>query len=192
MILFQSSSSPKAGCNWWPTRPAGWAAPVSILIQPEGRMQQHNRPSEGSARRAGFNPHPARRPDATANGHMGMNVFSVFQSSSSPKAGCNGGRLATASKGISFNPHPARRPDATPGYVFSTQSSRTSPVASEIGQLACNCSACFPHVLSMNANLLLTGAIAIGSRHASSGSVKSITLPCPYSSTRWSLSPGIL
>ena len=183
---------------------------VSILIQPEGRMQRPSSCPWPSAAPTCFNPHPARRPDATTQGlgevaiRFGVSILiqpegrmqlsdqvdalidqDLFQSSSSPKAGCNSvGRSHRAGGPPCFNPHPARRPDATPGYVFSTQSSRTSPVASEIGQMACNCSVCFPHVLSMNANLLLTGAIAIGSRHASSGSVKSITLPCPYSSTR--------
>ena len=86
---------------------------VSILIRPEGRMQQvltarYAMPTwfqSSSGQKAGcnltnricrpqshqrFNPHPARRPDAT---------------------GKQGALVDHASK--SFNPHPARRPDAT-------------------------------------------------------------------------------
>ena len=67
---------------------AGWYE-VSILIRPEGRMQRYL-PELG--RRSCFNPHPARRPDAT-----------------SARSAINATTLS-----FSFNPHPARRPDATP------------------------------------------------------------------------------
>ena len=89
-LLFQSSSSQKAGCNLG--QGGGWVLdlrPVSILIQPEGRMQRARRAVPAPCR-PGFNPHPARRPDATAGGSVPRGC----------KAGC-------------FNPHPARRPDAT-------------------------------------------------------------------------------
>ena len=86
-FVFQSSSSPKTGCKrrWPPVRSCG--RPVSILIQPEDRMQA---PMATGALMwtSGFNPHPARRPDA-----------------SSRTAGLLGGLAC-------FNPHPARRPDA--------------------------------------------------------------------------------
>ena len=65
MAMFQSSSGQKAGCNLWfastPTLDPG----VSILIQPEGRMQQTYSLVISSS--ACFNPHPARRPDATVH-----------------------------------------------------------------------------------------------------------------------------
>ena len=64
------------GCHW-----------VSILIRPEGRMQRLG--SGPISPHKSFNPHPARRPDATGS--------------------CD--RLTGGSHG--FNPHPARRPDAT-------------------------------------------------------------------------------
>ena len=66
----------------------GKLIPVSILIRPEGRMQPVGpmRTQETQS----FNPHPARRPDATRS--------SVKRSELSL---------------ICFNPHPARRPDAT-------------------------------------------------------------------------------
>ena len=86
-MLFQSSSGQKAGCNAGPEavvrdqghvsiriRPSGRMQPqlllygvgivqVSILIRPEGRMQHLTigETEDGSC----FNPHPARRPDAT-------------------------------------------------------------------------------------------------------------------------------
>ena len=60
---------------------------VSILIRPEGRMQRLImriiRP-----RGKCFNPHPARRPDATPNQLKKILDFG-FQSSSGQKAGCN-------------------------------------------------------------------------------------------------------
>ena len=55
-----------------------------------------------------------------------------------------------------------------------------------------NFNACFQHILSMNANLQLTGTIATGSRYASSGPVKSTTLPWPNSSTYFSRLSGNL
>ena len=62
---------------------------VSILIRPEGRMQ---RPLfvHSLVHRVGFNPHPARRPDATsATNQVDLRVYPLFQSSSGQKAGCN-------------------------------------------------------------------------------------------------------
>ena len=90
--VFQSSSGQKAGCNAWMLSPAKARIRVlvSILIRPEGRMQLACvARSTCCAVTDGFNPHPARRPDAT-------------------------GRLQPrATDDRRFNPHPARRPDAT-------------------------------------------------------------------------------
>ena len=63
-MMFQSSSSPKAGCN--------------------------GRPRSCTCSSQGFNPHPARRPDATDHYSAEKAPCALFQSSSSPKAGCNG------------------------------------------------------------------------------------------------------
>ena len=83
---FQSSSSQKAGCN--PDKPRiGVARDVSILIQPEGRMQPPV-PARAFADPR-FNPHPARRPDATTKHVQIRRQLIMFQSSSSQKAGCN-------------------------------------------------------------------------------------------------------
>ena len=92
--VFQSSSSPKAGCNG-----ASRGRVTTALLS--------------------FNPHPARRPDATS--HMALlreREAHEFQSSSSPKAGCNARRLRwpCTARSLGFNPHPARRPDATAAH----------------------------------------------------------------------------
>ena len=85
-LLFQSSSSPKAGCYLY-----------QFFI---------------GALRRGFNPHPARRLDAIkANPCLGVSV-TMFQSSSSPKAGCYKPDQPHVSSISGFNPHPARRLDA--------------------------------------------------------------------------------
>ena len=87
--------------------------PVSILTRPEGRMQPfQNGPPRPRAwcfnphparrpdatrpvmsrtgRYSGFNPHPARRPDATIAPELHVVPPAQFQSSPGPKAGCNG------------------------------------------------------------------------------------------------------
>ena len=72
--VFQSSSRPRAGCNSCCGSLARWLRSVSILIQPEGRMQ------------------PARR--------LAMrSAWAMFQSSSSPRAGCNR-RVAQRRRGM--------------------------------------------------------------------------------------------
>ena len=121
LTTFQSSSSPKTGCKPYRTcrainqvhklvsiliqpedrmqgslpgvyRALPWFA-VSILIQPEDRMQAELLSGTlcGGSFRC-FNPHPARRPDASCALHTSAD--DVLQN------------------GWSFNPHPARRPDA--------------------------------------------------------------------------------
>ena len=62
---------------------------VSILTRPEGRVrrQETRRPSAYSRR---FNPHPTRRPGATASMSGCGATPSMFQSSPDPKAGCDG------------------------------------------------------------------------------------------------------
>ena len=89
-LRFQSSSGQKAGCNTGLAKKCCHGDRVSILIRPEGRMQPQTAPQtrpetlpvsilirpEGrmqpaapacgrGAARGSFNPHPARRPDAT-------------------------------------------------------------------------------------------------------------------------------
>ena len=116
--LFQSSSGQKAGCNW---------AFHDITLSPSLTC---------------FNPHPARRPDATSVSCLvRMELPIMFQSSSGQKAGCNfaGGGTQQRLPANCFNPHPARRPDAT------SPRDRTSPAMttfqSSSGQKAgCNIS----------------------------------------------------
>ena len=98
-------------------QPKGTSSRVSILIRPEGRMQPRppTRWTCGSTRC--FNPHPARRPDATTMRLRATGLCTGrFQSSSGQKAGCNTirARMHRPARPC-FNPHPARRPDATRG-----------------------------------------------------------------------------
>ena len=159
---------------------------VSILIRHSGRMQRFGN-SLSPARRMfqsssgllagcnpprrsvlphahdGFNPHPARRPDATPSGglhqrdtnvsilirpegrmQLGISVASftpllLFQSSSGQKAGCNARRASCICPLIiGFNPHPARRPDAT--GTGTTLDAAFIQFQSSSGQKAgCNC-----------------------------------------------------
>ena len=89
-----------------------WPVGVSILIRPEGRMQPRQWDGTGTDTSWCFNPHPARRPDATSKPAV-ADRSNEFQSSSGQKAGCNRGTQGSSSWDSSFNPHPARRPDAT-------------------------------------------------------------------------------
>ena len=84
---FQSSSSQKAGCNQRQISPSEQMTMVSILIQPEGRMQRAGHCPAGGP--SSFNPHPARRPDATSKSVSFSRITPRFQSSSSQKVGCN-------------------------------------------------------------------------------------------------------
>ena len=69
---FQSSPGPKAGCYPVHHNSDDLRTPVSILTRPESRVL----PSAVSTRRPAstrFNPHPARKPGATAlHGHKGV------------------------------------------------------------------------------------------------------------------------
>ena len=62
--VFQSSSSPKTGCKLARVGRVSGIGKVSILIQPEDRMQA-GQGRQGQRYRESFNPHPARRPDAS-------------------------------------------------------------------------------------------------------------------------------
>ena len=72
----------------------GMAVEVSILIRPEGRMQRKRGAATVRSPNC-FNPHPARRPDATSYRMQPRDPWSIaafrewFQSSSGQKAGCN-------------------------------------------------------------------------------------------------------
>ena len=111
--VFQSSSGQKAGCNYYgspvPVATGNCFNPHPARRPDATRYQVLIRSSPGC-----FNPHPARRPDATlaviCGNYPGR---SAFQSSSGQKAGCNIERLSAGPGSECFNPHPARRPDAT-------------------------------------------------------------------------------
>ena len=62
--------------------------PVSILIQPEGRMQPH-RWDAGSVPRCEFQSSSSQKAGCNHLAGSLKRITSVFQSSSSQKAGCN-------------------------------------------------------------------------------------------------------
>ncbi len=90
---FQSSPGPKAGCYTTATPEQFNAFAVSILTRPESRMLLAQM-SLQHLTHIGFNPHPARKPDATA----------LQQRWHDDARRC-------------FNPHPARKPDATIAWL---------------------------------------------------------------------------
>ena len=85
---------------------------VSILTRPEGRMQLSKLFSKVWAS-AGFNPHPARRPDATWGGQQSMLVTSCFNPHPARRPDATCITKHNSPYICCFNPHPARRPDAT-------------------------------------------------------------------------------
>ena len=111
--VFQSSSSPKAGCNSDRRNPIVIRVLVSILIQPEGRMQRRPRRTR-RRRRTRFNPHPARGPDATRHHHLRRGDSHGFQSSSSPRAGCNCSVIFVVSVMLSFQSSSSPRAGCNP------------------------------------------------------------------------------
>ena len=111
---FQSSSGQKAGCN----RPSQFSATSSLLFQSSsGQKAGCNFGRSGSypCVSLGFNPHPARRPDATPpKPGTGLTTTSCFNPHPARRPDATLSRLTTDSVGsLRFNPHPARRPDAT-------------------------------------------------------------------------------
>ena len=69
----------------------------------------------GGDRLRRFNPHPTRRPGATAVRCAATIEAMLFQSSPDPKAGCYLADYAREVAWRCFNPHPTRRPGATRG-----------------------------------------------------------------------------
>ncbi len=67
----------------------------------------------GGDRLRRFNPHPTRRPGATAVRCAATIEAMLFQSSPDPKAGCYLADYAREVAWRCFNPHPTRRPGAT-------------------------------------------------------------------------------
>ena len=89
-FLFQSSSSPKAGCY-------GTDCKANRLLQsfnphPARRLDAMIAILMPFMAALCFNPHPARRLDAMLLSAESKHFFNVFQSSSSPKAGCYDGQ----------------------------------------------------------------------------------------------------
>ena len=63
-------------------------------------MQRDGQGNDYGEEERSFNPHPARRPDATRDRSVAEVMAAEFQSSSSQKAGCNLVRTAAASSGV--------------------------------------------------------------------------------------------
>ena len=141
---FQSSSSPKTGCKLEAsTSQTVVVVLVSILIQPEDRMQGGGQGVDAQlAIGVSILIQPEDRMQDAAR--EGASYQELFQSSSSPKTGCKVGvdgftvllppvsiliqpedrMQAAPTTSVTFtvtcfNPHPARRPDASPKYEFS-------------------------------------------------------------------------
>ena len=132
---FQSSSGPKAGCHPVEGVTADEVLKVSILIRPEGRMpllqrrrrtkipkfQSSSGPKAGCHLRVRcsitaspcFNPHPARRPDATMIANALQAGHTCFNPHPARRPDATNSKHRPGFSAIRFNPHPARRPDAT-------------------------------------------------------------------------------
>ncbi len=110
---FQSSPGPKAGCY----------SGMNKTEQATTMFQSSPGPKAGcyyltedtsDLHRSGFNPHPARKPDATIAGSMGKSYRSVVSILTRPESRMLHSQAAMPrSSKTSFNPHPARKPDAT-------------------------------------------------------------------------------
>ena len=109
---FQSSSGQKAGCNRLAVVHAVAPQPISILIQPEGRMQLPCCIRYCAADNC-FNPHPARRPDATRTSCESREGITSFNPHPARRPDATRTSCESREGITSFNPHPARRPDAT-------------------------------------------------------------------------------
>ncbi len=99
-FLFQSSSGPKAGCY----EACGWHYQTHEVFQsssgPKAGCYVAQEPDVRIE--CGFNPHPARRPDATLRQNSSSGRAAAFQSSSGPKAGCYWERFGGHSVGSAF------------------------------------------------------------------------------------------
>ena len=110
--LFQSSSGQKAGCNCAPAEGlvTAWRA-VPLFQSSSGQKAGCNAASPWCVSMRGpgtcFNPHPARRPDATLGLRRRLNPHPA------QKAGATVSFRYVHYVRPCFNPHPARRPDAT-------------------------------------------------------------------------------
>ena len=111
-LRFQSSSGQKAGCNTITRRPTLRSKPFQsssgLLAGCNGLVVSYAPNS-----RMGFNPHPARRPDATCSGRCWLGFVLGFNPHPAFWPDATLGQSLRQHRQSRFNPHPARRPDAT-------------------------------------------------------------------------------
>ena len=138
-LRFQSSSGQKAGCNRHQVYDVVGGADVSILIRPEGRMQ-HAHIFRRWLAIGSFNPHPARRPDATRFRLVYPNGQACFNPHPARRPDATNFVFWDDEASLGFNPHPARRPDAT--TVPPRLSQWAGLFQSSSGQKA-GCNGCF-------------------------------------------------
>ena len=83
----------------------------------------------------GFNPHPARRPDATLRTLPGRRPCRCFNPHPARRPDATPGRRAPGRDCACFNPHPARRPDATPILGWTTSEIEVSILIQPEGRM---------------------------------------------------------
>ena len=112
LMWFQSSPTPKGGCDAGTGHPDGPFDRVSILTHPEGRVRQGAAIAGRLTELVSILTHPEGRVRLWVEARMAPPC--VFQSSPTPKGGCDLPGPAPTTPGLPrFNPHPPRRAGAT-------------------------------------------------------------------------------
>ena len=113
MWLFQSSPTPKGGCDQIPARVGPVERVVSILTHPEGRVRHvwmYN--AIPRATLVSILTHPEGRVRRNIRSKA-VGWINWFQSSPTPKGGCDTKKRRCSRPRWCFNPHPPRRAGAT-------------------------------------------------------------------------------
>ena len=109
---FQSTTTPKDGCNVYLIRQQRREQLVSIHNHPEGRLQRVQRYASASGAGVSIHNHPEGR--LQLGGHDNPVKTERFQSTTTPKDGCNAcACTASIPRRRGFNPQPPRRTAAT-------------------------------------------------------------------------------
>ena len=109
---FQPAPGAKAGCDVGQRMMRRTLAVVSTLTRRESRVRLpvDDRIVFGNN---GFNPHPARKPGATASRRCGFQSATGFNPHPARKPGATCLITRSGHSSRRFNPHPARKPGAT-------------------------------------------------------------------------------